>query len=118
MHKQAIQVTLFAATCAVLIPVRAAAQEDAAGGAHKSAVRLPRLQTVPVNHKTRAVNLVMVDASPLPGDKEGIWVLDFSFKPMRRLTREINGQRRTVHYLSAASRTDASRSRRGISRNR
>src|SRR5262249_50812492 len=33
-----------------------------------------------------------------PRDKEGIWVLDFAFKPMRLRTIEMQG-RKTVHYL-------------------
>ena len=42
----------------------------------------------------------MVNASLLPRDKEGIWVLDFAFKPLRIRTVEIPGKgRRTVHYL-------------------
>jgi hypothetical protein len=42
----------------------------------------------------------MVDTSLLPRDKEGIWVLDFSFKPLRIRTIDIPGKgRRQIHYL-------------------
>jgi hypothetical protein len=41
----------------------------------------------------------MVDASLLPRDKEGIWVLDFAFKPVRLRTVDTSKGRRTVHYL-------------------
>jgi hypothetical protein len=42
----------------------------------------------------------MVDAALLPRDKEGIWVLDFAFKPVRMRTVEIPGKgRRNVYYL-------------------
>ena len=41
-----------------------------------------------------------VDASVLPRDKPGIWVLDFAFKPLRITQVEIPGKgRRDVHYL-------------------
>jgi hypothetical protein len=42
----------------------------------------------------------MVSAALLPRDKEGIWVLDFHFKPLRIRTVEIPGKgRRAVYYL-------------------
>ena len=41
-----------------------------------------------------------VDASVLPRDKQGIWVLDFAFKPMRIITVDVPGKgRRDIHYL-------------------
>lgn len=41
-----------------------------------------------------------VDASLLPRDKQGIWVLDFAFKPVRILTIEVPGKgRRQIHYM-------------------
>ena len=47
-----------------------------------------------------------VDASLLPRDKEGIWVLDFAFKPVRMRTVEVPGKgRRQVHYLYYGSST-------------
>lgn len=58
------------------------------------------LKTVPVPHGKAAFNVHMVDASLLPRDKEGIWVLDFSFKPMRLITVEIPSKgRKIVHYI-------------------
>ncbi len=40
-----------------------------------------------------------IDASVLPRDKQGIWVLDFAYKPLRIVTVDIAGKRRDVHYL-------------------
>lgn len=61
---------------------------------------LPNLRTVPVRRGAPAYNVQMVDASLLPRDKQGIWVLDFAFKPLRMRTVEIPGRgRRQVHYL-------------------
>ncbi len=70
------------------------------------------LKTVPVPKDRRAFNLHMVDASPLPRDKKGIWVLDFSFKPLRLRTVPIPGKgRRQVFYLyyKVVNRTGAPR---------
>ncbi|WP_406693373.1 hypothetical protein V5E97_20325 [Singulisphaera sp. Ch08] len=62
--------------------------------------KLPPLRTVPVRRGAPSFNVQMVDASLLPRDKEGIWVLDFAFKPVRLITTEIPGKgRRQVHYL-------------------
>jgi hypothetical protein len=41
----------------------------------------------------------MVDASLLPRDKQGIWVVDFAFKPVRLRTIDTDKGRRTIHYL-------------------
>ena len=42
----------------------------------------------------------MINTALLPRDKEGIWVLDFAFKPLRIWPVEIPGKtRRSVHYL-------------------
>jgi hypothetical protein len=61
---------------------------------------LPDLPTVPVRRGDPAFNVQMVDASLLPRDKEGIWVLNFSFKPLRMRTVEVPGKgRRQIHYL-------------------
>ncbi|MDR3636424.1 MAG: hypothetical protein P4L84_21655 [Isosphaeraceae bacterium] len=58
------------------------------------------LKTVPVAHGKPAFNVRMVDAALLPRDKEGIWVLDFAFKPVRLITVEVPGKgRKLVHYL-------------------
>jgi len=61
---------------------------------------LPKLETVPVRRGATAFNVQMVDASLLPRDKGGIWVLDFAFKPLRMRTIEVPGKgRRQIHYL-------------------
>jgi hypothetical protein len=61
---------------------------------------LPDLPTIPVRKGSTGYNVQMVDASLLPRDKEGIWVLDFAFKPMRMRTIEVPGKgRRQIHYL-------------------
>jgi hypothetical protein len=61
---------------------------------------LPLLPTTPVRRGAPSFNVQMVDASLLPRDKEGIWVLDFAFKPVRLITTEIPGKgRRQIHYL-------------------
>jgi hypothetical protein len=64
-----------------------------------AAAVLPTLKTIPVQHGTPAYNVQMVDAALLPRDKEGIWVLDFAFKPVRLITVEVAGKRRLIHYL-------------------
>ena len=40
-----------------------------------------------------------IDASVLPRDKKGIWVLDFAFRPLRIVTIEDEKGRRDVHYM-------------------
>jgi hypothetical protein len=58
------------------------------------------LPTTPVRRDQAAYNYQMVNAALLPRDKEGIWVLDFAFKPLRIRTVELPGKgRRPVHYL-------------------
>jgi hypothetical protein len=64
------------------------------------ATLLPTLKTIPVHKGAPAFNVQHVDASLLPRDKQGIWVLDFAFKPLRMITVEVPGRgRRQVHYL-------------------
>jgi hypothetical protein len=61
---------------------------------------VPELHTIPVAHDRPLFNVQMVSAALLPRDKEGIWVLDFKFKPLRIKTVEIPGKgRRQIHYL-------------------
>jgi hypothetical protein len=61
---------------------------------------LPALRTVPVPHDRPAFNVHMVSAALHHRDKQGIWVLDFSFKPIRIITVDIpNKGRRQIHYL-------------------
>jgi hypothetical protein len=58
------------------------------------------LPTIPVPRDRRQFNLEMVNASLHHRDKQGIWVLDFSFKPLRIVTVSIPGKgRRYIHYL-------------------
>jgi hypothetical protein len=60
----------------------------------------PTLPTTPVRKGAANFNVRMVDAALLPRDKEGIWVLDFAFKPVRLRTIDIPGKgRKTLHYL-------------------
>lgn len=61
---------------------------------------LPDLPTVKVRRGDPTFNLQLTDASLLPRDRQGIWVLDFAFKPLRMRDVEIPGKgRRHVHYL-------------------
>lgn len=61
---------------------------------------LPTLTTVPVRRGSPGFNVMMVDASLLPRDKQTIWVLDFAFKPLRMRTVEVPGKgRKQIHYL-------------------
>ncbi|GAC1470422.1 MAG: hypothetical protein NVSMB9_15500 [Isosphaeraceae bacterium] len=61
---------------------------------------LPTLATTPVRRGSPSYNVQLVDASLLPRDKQGIWVLDFAFKPLRMRTVEVPGKgRKQIHYL-------------------
>ena len=63
-------------------------------------ILVPELRTIPVPHDRTMFNVQLVDATLIPRDKDGIWVLDFAFKPLRIRTVEIPGKgRRQVHYL-------------------
>ncbi len=70
----------------------------------------PMLKTHPIRRNAqgfvdgvngRAVfNERWIDASVLPRDKQGIWVLDFAYKPLRIVTvATLDKGRRDVHYL-------------------
>jgi hypothetical protein len=59
----------------------------------------PTLKTTPIRRGLPGPNVTLVDASVLPRDKKGIWVLDFAFKPVRLITVETPKGRRQVHYL-------------------
>jgi len=59
----------------------------------------PRLKTTPMPRRPPGPNEVRVDSTALPKDREGIWVLDFAFKPVRLTTLEVNGKRKQLHYL-------------------
>ena len=61
---------------------------------------LPLIPTIPTRKQAPAFNVQFVDASLLPRDKQGIWVLDFAFKSLRMRTVEIPGKgRKQTHYL-------------------
>jgi hypothetical protein len=63
-------------------------------------VLVPDLRTIPVPHDRNLFNVQLVNAARVPRDKDGIWVLDFAFKPRRIKTVEIPGKgRRQIHYL-------------------
>ncbi len=69
---------------------------------------VPELHTIPVPRDRTVFNVQMVSAALVPRDKDGIWVLDFAFKPLRIKTVDIPGSgRRQVHYLyyKVANRT-------------
>jgi hypothetical protein len=69
---------------------------------------VPMLATTAVRKGSNGFNVQLVDASLLPRDKEGIWVFDFSFMPVRLRTIDLNGTgtstgaskgRKVIHYL-------------------
>jgi len=72
----------------------------------------PVLHTILVPRDRQTFNYQMVDASLLPRDKQGIWVLDFAYKPLRIKTVDIPGKgRRQIYYLyyKVVNRTGAPR---------
>jgi hypothetical protein len=61
---------------------------------------VPDLRTIPVPHDRNVFNVQLVNTALVPRDKDGIWVLDFAFKPLRIKTVEVPGKgRKQVHYL-------------------
>jgi hypothetical protein len=84
-------------------------EQQAAGGAGEPLAKppeipevklVPNLHTIPVPHDRQSFNVQMVNTALLPRDKDGIWVLDFAFKPLRIKTVDLAGKgRRPVHYL-------------------
>ncbi|WP_165248426.1 hypothetical protein [Paludisphaera soli] len=61
---------------------------------------VPDLPTVPWRHDRLAFGWTSIKTAPLPKDREGIWVLDFAYKPLRIQTVEVPGKgRRSLHYL-------------------
>jgi hypothetical protein len=70
------------------------------------------LPTIPVRKGVQSFNLQMVDTALMPADRQGVWVLDFAFKPLRMRTVEIPGKgRRNIFYLyyRVANRTGEDR---------
>ncbi len=62
-------------------------------------VRKTALGFVNEQNRKQVFNERWIDASLLPGE-QGIWVLDFAFKPVRIITIEVPGKgRRQIHYL-------------------
>jgi hypothetical protein len=60
------------------------------------------LPTIPVrrDQPRRSYNYQLINTALLPRDKEGIWVLDFAFKPLRIRDVELREKgRRPVYYL-------------------
>lgn len=56
--------------------------------------------TATPREKQPGFNQVSVDATALPRDKGGIWILEFTFKPIRIQTVEVPGKgRRQVYYM-------------------
>jgi hypothetical protein len=61
---------------------------------------LPTLRTTPAPHDRPAFNVQMVSAALHHRDKQGIWVLDFAFKPLRIVTVDVpNKGRRQIYYM-------------------
>jgi hypothetical protein len=98
---------------AFLLPVAVRAQEaekaapPQAGGQElpgpdpiKDAPLGPTLPTVATPRTGKEVNWVKVDTAPLPVERQGIWVLELHFRPVRMVRVDIPGKgRRNVHYL-------------------
>ncbi|MDG3005243.1 hypothetical protein [Paludisphaera mucosa] len=73
---------------------------------------VPDLPTIPWRHDRLSHGWTPIKTTPLPKDREGIWVLDFAFKPLRIQTVEVPGKgRKAVHYLyyKVVNRTAAPR---------
>jgi hypothetical protein len=61
---------------------------------------LPVLHTFPVPHDRTVFNVQMVSTALHHRDQQGIWLLDFAYKPLRIKTVELpNKGRRQLHYL-------------------
>ncbi len=117
MSRAAYRVTALGLT--LLLPVldrtpalaQDAGQEPAAAPGQAPAVDLPKpaaipgfelpaLPTIPVRRGRPETNWVAADNLPLPKDRDGIWVLEFSFLPVRIIEVDIPGKgRRPVHYM-------------------
>jgi hypothetical protein len=73
---------------------------------------LPELPTIPTRRGLPGPNWYMADTAALPKDPEGIWILEFAFKPVRVLQVDVPGKgRRYIHYLyyRVVNRTGAPR---------
>lgn len=75
-------------------------------------ISLPDLKTVPSPRQVPGPNWTQADTAVHPKDPQGIWILEFSFKPVRLIEVEIPGRgRRKVHYMyyKVVNRTGESR---------
>jgi len=60
----------------------------------------PTLPTHPIQRSVPGPSWIPVDAAALPLDRKGIWILEFTYKPVRMIDVDIPGKgRRRVHYL-------------------
>ncbi len=58
------------------------------------------LETHPTPRGQEGANWITADSSVLPLDRAGIWVLEFSFRPVRMIEVDVPGKgRKMVHYL-------------------
>lgn len=58
------------------------------------------LPTIPVRRGSVGYNWIKATAAPLPKDKEGIWVFEFAYKPVRIIEVEVpNKGRKNIYYL-------------------
>jgi hypothetical protein len=86
-------------------------QEAAAPAQAKGAAKLPGppeipevqlgpvLKTTPMQRRAPGPNQTQIDASVLPKDKQGIWVLDFTFKPVRIVEVDDGRKKHRYYYL-------------------
>jgi hypothetical protein len=75
------------------------AEQPGAGPSPIPEFRLPTLPTIPVRREAPGYNWIVAEAAPLPKDREGIWVLEFAYLPVRVTEVEVKGQRRRIYYL-------------------
>lgn len=90
---------LFGLACLSSSP-RAIAQAEGPGPDPIPEFRLPTLPTIPVRREPPGPNWVVADSTVLPKDREGIWLLEFAYKPVRLVEIDVPGKgRRKIHYL-------------------
>lgn len=78
----------------------APAASDAPGPDPIPEFHLPTLATIPVRRGALGPSWVTADSTILPKDREGIWLLEFAYKPVRMVEIEVPGKgRRKIHYL-------------------
>src|SRR4051812_18010417 len=58
------------------------------------------LETHPITRGKPGPNWIAADASPMPLDRKGIYILEFQFRPVRMIEVDLPGKgRRRVHYM-------------------